>query len=253
MRIKSFILAFALVSPGAALAQSGNSGRPMALEIVGTGGVDVKPGRVILTLQYCGEGKTQAEAERALAAKLDKARQVLKAEGIDAAAISDPTPKEATKLIPDSCTPAESDDMASDAADTTKPMVSVPGIKKLTVARVDQAEALTVKLLAVDVKADDMTIEPDIAGIDAARRQAKALALRAARSDAEIYAKEMGLRVSRVVRISETGNGPLMPGIQAKLEQAVMQGPKALAYMFKRPDGSARIDTSIIVEFELAK
>jgi uncharacterized protein YggE len=145
------------------------------------------------------------------------------------------------------------DDTASDSAEPKEPTVALPGMKKLTVATVDQAEAVKAKLIDLDVKVEDGSIEPDAAGIVAAQRDVKALALRAARSDAEIYAKEMGMRVSRIVRISETGNGPLLPGIQAKLEQAVMQGPKALARMFKRADGAVRIETSVVVEFELAR
>jgi len=254
MRTKGFLLALALVSAGPALAQSGNSGHAVALEIVGSAGVDVKPSRVIMMLRYKGEGKTKAEAERALATKLAAIQRALKTQGIAAAAIGNPTPQESAKMLADSAEMVFTAD--ADSSDTTEPKepsVALPGIKKLTVATVDQADAVKAKLAELDVKVEDGSIEPDAAGIDAAQREVKALALRAARSDAEIYAKEMGMRVNRVVRISETGNGPLLPGIQAKLEQAVMQGPKALARMFKRPDGAVRIETSIVVEFELAR
>ncbi len=253
MRIKGLLLALALAVPGPVLAQSGSSSRAVALEIVGSGGVDVKPSRVVLTLRYKGEGKTQAEAERALAAKLEAIRQVLKTEGIAASAIGDLTPQESAKMLADSTEVVLAEDVDSDATGPKEPSVELAGIKKLTVATVEQAEAVKGKLAEHEVKIDDVSVEPDAAGINAAQREVKALALRAARSDAEIYAKEMGMRVNRVVRISETGNGPLMPGIQAKLEQAVMQGPKALARMFKRPGGAVRIETSVVVEFELAR
>jgi uncharacterized protein len=247
MRILTLVAAVTMLAPDIAGAQTSPAGQPVALEIVATGGLDVKPGRVSMIISYKGEGDTRAEAQRAVAAKLAQLQAVLKAQKIPASALQDTALEDFADVMVNSVD-------GEDDGEAKAPEVSIPESKKLTVASVDAAEAVKAKLTEMaDVRVGTMQIDPDEAGLAAAAPQAKALALRAARADADVYAKEMGMRVNRVVRISEGGHGLLLPGIQAKLEQTIQQGPKAMSRMLKRPDGATRVETSVIVEFELVK
>ncbi|SFJ63117.1 Uncharacterized conserved protein YggE, contains kinase-interacting SIMPL domain [Sphingomonas sp. NFR04] len=243
MRTKSFVLALALIAPGVASAQGR---QPVTLEIVGNGWVDVKPGKVTLEVGYIGKGKTEAEAKRDSAALLAKIEETLKAQGLSAAAIGD--------APVDSPTKAQMEQMQSDDADSASdaaPVVTDPHARLLTFRTTAQADAVRDQLLVNDYKIGTLRAEPDITEVDAADKQVKAMALRNARADAEIYAKEMGLRVARVVRISETGNGPLTPAVQNKIELAMSQGPQAVFRSFKRADGATHVEKALVVTFEL--
>jgi len=243
MRTKSFVLALALIAPGVASAQGR---QPVTLEIVGNGWTDVKPGKVTLEVGYIGKGKTEAEAKRDSAALLAKIEETLKAQGLSAAAIGD-APVDILAKAQAEQMQTEDADSASDAA----PIVTDPQARLLTFRTTAQADAVRDQLLVNDYKVGTQRAEPDIAEVNAADKQVKAMALRNARADAEIYAKEMGLRVARVVRISETGNGPLTPAVQNKIELAMSQGPQAVFRSFKRADGATRVEKALVVTFEL--
>ncbi|WP_084582695.1 SIMPL domain-containing protein [Sphingomonas azotifigens] len=243
MRTKSFILALALIAPGVASAQGRH---PVTLEIVGNGWVDVKPGKVTLEVSYIGKGKTEAEAKRDSAALLAKIEETLKAQGLSAAAIGDAPVDSLTKAQIEQ-TQSEDADSASDAA----PIFTDPQARLLTFRTTAQADAVRDQLLVNDYKIGTLRAEPDMVEVNAADKQVKAMALRNARADAEIYAKEMGLRVARVVRISETGNGPLTPAVQNKIELAMSQGPQAMFRSLKRADGATHVEKALVVTFEL--
>ncbi len=240
MHTKSLVLALALLAPGVASAQ--RSGQPITLEIVGNGWVDVKPGKVTLEVGYIGKGKTEAEAKRDSAALLAKIEEALKAQGLSAAAIGD--------APVDSPTKAQMEQMQSDDADSASDAAD-PHARVLTFSTTQQAEAVRDQLIVNDYKIGTLSAQPDIAGVDAAYKQVKAMALRNARADAELYAKEMGLRVARVVRISETGSGPITPGLQTKIELAMSQGPQAVFRSFKREDAATHVEKALVVTFEL--
>jgi uncharacterized protein YggE len=243
MRTKTLVLALALIAPGVASAQGR---QPVTLEIVGNGWADVKPGKVTLEVGYIGKGKTEAEAKRDSAALLAKIEETLKAQGLSAAAIGD-APVDILAKAQAEQMQTEDADSASDAA----PIVTDPQARLLTFRTTAQADAVRDQLLVNDYKVGTQRAEPDIAEVNAADKQVKAMALRNARADAEIYAKEMGLRVARVVRISETGNGPLTPAVQNKIELAMSQGPQAVFRSFKRADGATRVEKALVVTFEL--
>ncbi|MET3709643.1 uncharacterized protein YggE [Sphingomonas trueperi] len=243
MRTKRLVLALALIAPGVASAQGR---QPVTLEIVGNGWTDVKPGKVTLEVGYIGKGKTEAEAKRDSAALLAKIEETLKAQGLSAAAIGD-APIDSLAKAQAEQMQSEDADSASDAA----PIVTDPQARLLTFRTTAQADAVRDQLLVNDYKIGTQRAEPDIAEVNAADKQVKAMALRNARADAEIYAKEMGLRVARVVRISETGNGPLTPAVQNKIELAMSQGPQAVFRSFKRADGATHVEKALVVTFEL--
>ncbi|KTF67743.1 SIMPL domain-containing protein [Sphingomonas sp. HT-1] len=163
MPTRRFLLALALVSAAPAFARSDSSGRAAVPGIAGTAGIDVKLGRVTMTLRYLGEGKTEAEAKKALATKLEKLLQVLKEEGIDPAAIRDLTPQESESLFANVIETIEAEDVESSAAEASEPNFVFSSIKKLSVATVDQANAVQAKLAELDVKTDEITTEPDAA------------------------------------------------------------------------------------------
>ncbi|MET3723310.1 SIMPL domain-containing protein [Sphingomonas trueperi] len=243
MRTKSFVLALALIAPGVASAQGR---QPVTLEIVGNGWADVKPSKVTLEVSYIGKGKTEAEAKRDSAVLLAKIEGVLQTQGLPAAAIGDAPVDSSTKAQIEQMQ-SEDADSASDAA----PVVTDPHARLLTFRTTAQADAVRDQLLVNDYKIGTLRAEPDMAEVNAADKQVKAMALRNARADAEIYAKEMGLRVARVVRISETGNGPLTPAVQNKIELAMSQGPQAVFRSFKRADGATHVEKALVVTFEL--
>ncbi|WP_313534477.1 SIMPL domain-containing protein [Sphingomonas sp.] len=243
MRTKTLVLALALIAPGVASAQRR---QPVTLEIVGNGWADVKPGKVTLEVGYIGKGKTEAEAKRESAVLLAKIEGVLQSQGLSAAAISNGEVDSLSKLRAEQMQNDDADS-ASDAA----PTVTDAQARLLTLRTTAHAEAVKDKLRELDFEIGTLRAEPDMAEVNAADKQVKAMALRNARADAEIYAKEMGLRVARVVRISETGNGPLTPAVQNKIKLAMSQGPQAVFRSFKRADGATHVEKALVVTFEL--
>lgn len=261
MRFTNFVTALALLSPGLALAQAAKPAEPVALEIVGTGEIVAPATKLSMTISFTEEGKTQDAADKARAAKLARVMQALKAQGLTGAALSDLSTAEQTKVMlsslkgtGDEDESMESDDAEADAKAAAKdPSFSATEAKKLTVGSAAQAAAVKAALEKLDVTVGEEEAELDDAGFVAAQHQAKAKALRAARADADVYAKEMGMHVVRIVRISEVGNNLLLPGFQAKFEEAMAKGPKAMAAMFQNPDGAIRVNAAVVVQFELAQ
>lgn len=82
---------------------------------------------------------------------------------------------------------------------------------------------------------------------DAAMDEARVAAMKAARARAELYAKAAGLRVVRVLSISEGGGyNPPMPVIYAKAEMADAAMPTPIAA------GQVEATVNVSVQFELA-
>ncbi|MHA6719528.1 SIMPL domain-containing protein [Sphingomonas sp. RS6] len=231
--------------------QAGPVAAPVAVEIVGTGEVEVAPASASIVIGVTGKGKTRADAARAVAATLAQVRGVLKAEKIPASALAEASRGDFARVLATEIdSHAGDDDEAGDGAGT--PVVE-RDYRRLTVSSVAAAEAVRTRLRAIDVSLSTIETATDEAVVVAATRAAKARALRAAMGDADVYAREMGMRVGGVVRISEAGQGLLLPGLQSKLEQAIVHGPKAMSATFRNPDGTTRVQTSIIVTFELVK
>ena len=82
---------------------------------------------------------------------------------------------------------------------------------------------------------------------DAAMDEARVAAMKAARARAELYAKAAGLRVVRVLSISEGGGyNPPMPVMYAKAEMADAAMPTPIAA------GQVEATVNVSVQFELA-
>ncbi|WP_010543418.1 SIMPL domain-containing protein [Sphingomonas elodea] len=163
---RGFVLALALGSEAVAIVRTDLSVRAASLEGGSTASGLVKPDRVVMTLRYLGEGKTRADAEGALKIKLEKLLAVLKAEGIAPTAIRDLTPQEADKIFSNVVETVEVEDVESSEAEASKPNFTLSEIKKLILPNADQANAVKAKLLALDVKIDDIAIEPDMAAAE---------------------------------------------------------------------------------------
>jgi uncharacterized protein YggE len=86
-----------------------------------------------------------------------------------------------------------------------------------------------------------------IENADAAYDEARVTAMKKARARAELYAKAAGLRVARIVSISEGGGYmPPMPMVYAKAEMAADAAPTPVA------PGQVESQVSVSVLFELA-
>lgn len=253
MRIIMSAAALALLSPTLAIAQIAGSNQPVAVEIVATGELDVAATKLTMTISFTEQASSQAAADKARDAKMAKVLQVLKAQGLTSSALSALSDGEMAKVTLASMKSDDVSEEDGEDAATKDPTFSATEGKKLTLGSPAKAETIKAALEKLDVTVGSETADLDEASLASAQREAKAKALRAARADAEVYAKEMGLRVNRVVRISEAGNGLFLPGLQNKIEGAISKGPQALAGMFKPAEGAVRVEKGLIVEFELTR
>jgi uncharacterized protein YggE len=262
MHFAKILTALALVMPGAALAQ-GKATQPVSLELVSTGEIDAAASKLTLAINFTTHGKTQAAADKAKLAKYAEILALLQKEGIAASAVTDLSEAEmskvmlsaatATSTVTEEAEDASENDPGKDAAaaEATPDDYSATDGKSVVATSLMQAKAVKSALEKIDVTVGEPEAELDEAGTIAARRQAKAKALRDARADAEAYAREMNMRVQRVARISEVGNNLILPGLQTKFQDAMAKGPAALMGLFTSKPGTIHIESSIVVEFVL--
>ena len=255
------LIAAALVFPAAAVAQSRSASQPVTVEIVASGEIDAPATSVTMNATYITHGDTQAAADKAAEAKLQELLAAVQAQGIPAAAVTDLPDDELMRLnvtaTADSTTIEDTSGATEAASDeeakqdeSAEPQFVASGGRTIRATSLAQAEAVKAALEKIDVIASEPNAELEDPA--AAYRQAKARALRTARADADAYAKELGLRVVRVSRISEAGNQLFLPGLQDKLQRAITQGPAAMKDMFKAKRGTVHIEAGIVVEFVLA-
>ncbi|SFR96278.1 SIMPL domain-containing protein [Sphingomonas jatrophae] len=81
--------------------------------------------------------------------------------------------------------------------------------------------------------------------LDEALDEARAQAVAKARARAELYAKASGLRVGRIVTISEESGGPNMPMPMVRMSAAKMEADTAIA------PGEQRLTVTLRLTFEL--
>lgn len=247
---------FALLLPAAALAQVAPN--VTTVEIVATGEFDAPASAYILTATWTASGEDEAAARQAQKDKQSDVRGALGSAGVPDSAITITPGTEFTTGYDSS---VEMNAMVYDTSDvvesnvvdlpTEDPVVLTSVTDKMTVrvTSLAQVNELREKFAGIDVSITDAS--PVLDDPDGARRKAKTMALTSARGDAEAYAAAMGMRVIRVRRISEAGNGLLLPGLQDKMSRLFSAGPQAMARMFEPKPGFIHIEASIIVEFEL--
>lgn len=189
----------ATVAGGAAVAQV--STQPLApgevlLEVVAVGTSSAPADRATLTATVTASGATEAEAERALEAALERVRAAARAAGVRA---EDITTAEAMVTF-------DIDDYVRTDPTTDQPPAApeVERRRALELELRDVARVEAVRQALRDAGATGVG-EPSYALADAsaARRAARTNALRAARAQADGYAADLGLRVVRIVRVTE--------------------------------------------------
>lgn len=245
----------ALLMPAAAMAQV--APRVTTVEIVATGEFDAPASAYILTATWSATGEDKEAARQAQKDKQADVRGALGSAGVSDSAITITPGTDFTTSYDQSIYSnmvvydgSEEMNMTVDLpTEDPKPLTSVTDKLTVRVASFAQVVELREKFAGLDVEVTAAT--PVLDDPDSARRKAKTLALTSARGDADAYAAAMGMRVIRVSRISEAGNGLLLPGLQDKMSRLFSGGPEAMMRMFEPKPGFVHIEVSIIVEFEL--
>lgn len=242
--------ACALLLPVAAVAQV-RPAAPVIVEVIAIGEIDAPATYLTMTATWSSEAKTQELADRAKIAKLAEVLKALQAEGVPNSAVTALAADEplVTAASPNDLLGLDADDEATDAAAPADPVFTASDSKSIRVTSLVQANAARDALEALGV-----TVSEPKATLDdqpAVYRQAKTLALRNARLDGDAYAREMGMRVARVSRISEAGNNLLLPGWQEKAQRMMNAGPTGIEEMFKSKPGTVRVEATLVVEFVL--
>lgn len=243
--MRALLLAAVIVASGTQ-AQAQRAADPVIVEVIGTGAVEVRASAERFTISYSGRGATTAAAEAARARKEAEVLRLLAAEGVPASAI---TPLSPTELARSSLSLLGGGSMST-TGDETVPSEEAKGGRTVQVATLAQVNSVTAKLKAIGVEAGNPT--PSFDNIAGARRDARLAALRDARTAADRYATALGMRVSGVRRISETGRGSILPGLQEKLSTLVATGgPGLMQQMLQAPKESVKIEEAVVAEFAL--
>lgn len=218
---------------------------PLALnevlvELNGSGEASVRADLATVTVQFVCRGATDEEARRAHDARVAELRAAARSAGVAASDI-EAQPGVSMGMMPDFTDmavdmgpPADMGaDPAAEAAvepEAPAPSYVVSGEMTFRLRDMDSVPALERALRGVDD-----TLAPSVAysaSDDApARREARSAAIAAARADADAYAAALGMRVARVVRVTERVGMDLMslmmgnPMLAAQMEQAMTPGP----------------------------
>ena len=186
------------------------------VELSATGEAISRADLATLTYSFMSRGATEGDARRShdeRVARLREAGRVASAEIEVADPVSlGPTPDYSAMTMD---TLDMSADMGPDPAETVpeEPATTeaVQGTVTFRVRDIARVDALNQALVNDGA---EQGIVPEIAysvsDDSAARRQARAAAIAAARADAEAYAAAMGMRVARIVRVSERSGMDLM-------------------------------------------
>lgn len=244
--MKAWLVA-ALVAVAGTQAQAQRAAEPVVVEVIGTGAVEVRATTQRFVVTYSGRGATTAAAEAARSRKESEVLRLLAAEGVPASAIMPLTPAELARASIGSLV----DSMGtSDAAADAAPNEEAKGGRAVQVATVVQVNSITAKLKAIGVDAGAPTASFD--NIAGARRDARLAALRDARMAADRYAAALGMRVGGVRRVSETGSGAVLPGLQEKLGTLIATGgPALMQQMMQPPKESVKVEESVVAEYAL--
>lgn len=225
---------------------------PVSVEVIGTGAIEIRASSERFSISYNGRGATAAAAETAKARKEAEVLRLLAADGVPATAITPLSASEQAKLAVmgglvelggAGADGATGDDAAAGGEEAR-------GGRTVQVPTLAQATALTAKLRAVGVQVGDPT--PSYDNVGAARRDARLAALTDARAGASRYAAALGMKVGSVRRVSETGDGALLPGLQEKIAGMFATGsPGLMQQMMQPPKATAKIEEAVVVEFAL--
>lgn len=200
-----------LVGMGPARAQSPVVTHPLAanetlLEVAAQGTARGTADQAQLILQVAGRGETEAEANAALGRELARVRQVAVAAGVAPDDIGAPRPASFASLIGAAASPSASGpadiDVEEMGADSEERLVSTQtrGIQ-ITVRNLSALARLRTSIEALNLGTPSVSYE--LSGTAPAHQQARAAGLAQARTRAQGYAEAMGMRIARVIRVSE--------------------------------------------------
>jgi uncharacterized protein YggE len=247
LRLVALGLALALAAAPAAAEPLAPGEVLLELGAIGTATVPADLATIRLTIS--GSGETEAAARADLETRYRRVAAAARQAGVPAAAITRAEPSQIEDLrtfdvteeppLPDGA-PVE----AGATPPTRPPGVPTHFSNSAVIVRVTDLALVPAIRRALDAAADTEFSNPtpvySLIDSRAARQTARAQALAAVRADAEAYAASLGMRVARIVRVSErTGVGmlPLLLGESSLVRQAF--GP--------RPGESGGRDVSVFV------
>jgi len=247
------IAACALLVPATALAQV-RATQPVTVEVIAIGEIDAPATYLTMSASWTGEGPTEAAAEKAKVAKLAEVLKALADQGIPNAAITELAADDPLRVTvqPKDLMGLDGAEVAAEGAEAAPPPASFTAGdgKAIRVTSMAQATAVRTALDKIGV-----TVSQPEAHLDdqpAVYRQAKVLALRNARLDGDAYARELGMRVLRVTKVSETGDNIVLPGWQEKMPRLMGAGPEGMKELFKSRPGTVHVEAAVVVEFAVA-
>jgi len=179
------------------------SANEVLLEVSARGAVRTRADRAQIVVTATGRGSDDAAASAALEAALGRVRQTAAEAGVAPADIGTVRANSMAALmgLAGAATTAQTVEIPEDMDEQADPTVSKSRAIQITVRDVGQLAALRSRLQALDVGNVEAFYE--LSENAPARQEARAGALAQARAQAEGYAAAMGLRIVRVVRVSE--------------------------------------------------
>lgn len=247
-------LAAAAAMPLTAAAASPVSTAPLAadevlLEVNAIGTATSRADLATITIAFICRGETEQAARRAHEAQVRALRAAARSAGVAAADIESP-PAVSLGAMDDYADVQIGVDLEAPGevpAEASAASFGVHGEMTITVRDVARAAAVAEALQAAGTDLSP-TVAYSVSDEGPARREARARAVAAARADAEAYAAGLGLRVARVVRISERLGMDVMSMMVSDPTLAQVMGGAMAAE--QGPDIAAR--AIVAVDFALA-
>jgi len=211
VRLVALGLALALAAiPAAAPAQAPLAPGEVLLELGAIGTATVPADLATLNVTFGGTGETEAAARADFDARYERIAAAARRAGVPAAAISrrDAVPLQIAMSAID--VPEESPPPGRPAP-RPRPHYTYGSVnvRIADMARVDAIRAALVALAETEPGNGAPTYS--LTDSRAARQAARAQALAAIRADAEAYAASLGMRVARIVRVTERTGVGLLP------------------------------------------
>jgi len=208
-------LALAGTLPGAsATAQAPVSTQPLApgevlLELNASGSVTTRADMAVMTIRASAEGNTNAEARQAVAAEVARLTAVARRAGVAPADIRVGDSMISPSFDVLDAPPPLFDVAEANSAASAEPMAVPPrraaSAHALIAIRGRDVAQLAPMLRALEEANAIVDAAPaySLNDTDTPRREARSRALARARADADAYAAALGMRVVRVVRVTE--------------------------------------------------
>lgn len=212
MRLAAGFALAALVAGSPALADGPVSTHPLTanevlLEVASKGSARARADRAQIVVNATGRGASDAQAATALESALERVRQAAAASGIAPMDIGAVRANSMAALMGMTGGAASAqtieipEDLEGEAEGSAEPVVTKNRAIQITVRDLSRLGALRSRLQALDVGSVDAHYE--LSENAPARQEARAAGLAQARAQAEGYAAAMGMRIVRVVRVSE--------------------------------------------------